>query len=91
MCSWSAAEKLLKKWSLEMELSNIPLLYLGPETIMPLGSFLAAAVGLLLVFWRQTTLFLRSAFRRVLGRKSSYPTTLDSQKPGQEHRSSGAD
>jgi hypothetical protein len=74
-----------------MELSNIPLLYLGPETIMPLGSFLAAAVGILLVFWRQATLFLRSAFHRVLGRKSGYPPNLDSQGPGQEHRSPGAD
>jgi len=30
----------------------ILLLYLGPETIMPLASVLGAVVGFLLIFWR---------------------------------------
>lgn len=73
-----------------MELSNVALLYLGPETIMPLGSFLAAAVGILLVFWRQATPFLRSAFRRILGRPPRYSSANpDPEEPGQ--RSPGAD
>ena len=28
------------------------LLYLGPETIMPLASVIAAVLGFLLIFWR---------------------------------------
>ncbi|MCU0487461.1 MAG: hypothetical protein MUE67_00755 [Anaerolineales bacterium] len=29
-----------------------PIFYLGPETIMPLASILAAVAGFLLIFWR---------------------------------------
>lgn len=32
--------------------STVLLLYLGPETIMPLTSILAAIVGFVLIFWR---------------------------------------
>ena len=46
------------------------LLYLGPETIMPVGSFLAAALGVLLIFWRQTVAMARNSFRRVFVRRS---------------------
>ncbi len=45
------------------------LLYLGPETIMPVGSFLAAALGLFLIFWRQVTTLFRSSLKRVFSRK----------------------
>lgn len=31
---------------------TLMLLYLGPETIMPLTSILAAIIGFLLIFWR---------------------------------------
>lgn len=45
------------------------LLYLGPETIMPLASILAAIVGVILIFWRYITGFLRRIFRRITGKK----------------------
>jgi hypothetical protein len=51
---------------------SVVLLYLGPETIMPVGSFLAAALGILLIFWRQTVALARNSLRRVFVRKSEY-------------------
>lgn len=36
-----------------------PLFYLGPETIMPLASILAAVVGFLLIFWRAIVNFIK--------------------------------
>jgi len=38
------------------------LLYLGPETMMPLVSFLAAALGILLIFWRYIFRFIKRIF-----------------------------
>jgi hypothetical protein len=35
------------------------LLYLGPETYLPLASVAAGAVGLILTFWRRFVGFLR--------------------------------
>jgi hypothetical protein len=77
-----------------MDMHSLVLLYLGPETIMPLGSFLAAAVGILLIFWRQATAMVRNSFRRVLGRKSGSSESnsgLDLEGPGHGQRSPGRD
>ena len=41
----------------------ILLLYLGPETIMPLASMLGAVIGFLLIFWR----LLLKPFKKVFG------------------------
>lgn len=38
-------------------------MYLGPETIVPLASILAAVGGVLLMFWRRTVAFVRSGLR----------------------------
>ena len=56
------------------------LLYLGPETIMPVTSVLAAVVGVLLIFWRYVAAVARNGFKRVFPRKQSYSnvnTNLD--------------
>ena len=52
------------------------ILYIGPETILPLASFFAALVGILLMFWRWVVgifrRFLRLCSRttaRILGRE----------------------
>lgn len=37
-------------------------LYIGPETLMPLLSFLAAIAGVLLMFGRRTMALLRKVF-----------------------------
>jgi site-specific recombinase len=39
------------------------LLYLGPETVMPLASILAAIVGVLLLFWRLIFGFFKRIFK----------------------------
>ncbi|MBW3534259.1 MAG: hypothetical protein KY453_03415 [Gemmatimonadetes bacterium] len=43
------------------------MLYFGPETIMPLASAAAAAVGAVLMFWRRAVALVRSAFRSLRG------------------------
>lgn len=42
---------------------TVVLLYLGPETVMPLASILAALVGILLIGWRYIVNFLKQAFK----------------------------
>ena len=37
-------------------------MYIGPEVIMPLASALAAVAGVLLMFWRRVTAFVRVAY-----------------------------
>jgi hypothetical protein len=37
-------------------------MYIGPETMMPLASALAAVAGVLMMFWRRVVGFVRSAF-----------------------------
>lgn len=49
---------------------SILLLYLGPETIMPLASVLGAVVGFLLIFWRLLLKPLKK-ISRLLGGKNS--------------------
>ena len=54
-------------WILNISLVRVGLastLYLGPETLMPLASILAAVVGFLLIFGRA---FLKSV-KKVLGK-----------------------
>ena len=43
-------------------LADIVLLYIGPETFMPILSALAALGGVLLMFWRNVMAFIRKAF-----------------------------
>ena len=45
--------------------SEIVLMYIGPETLMPLASAIAAIGGVLLLFWRRTTAVVRVVFLRV--------------------------
>ena len=43
------------------------LLYLGPETIMPLASILAAVLGFILIFWRWIVSSIKKIFKRSKG------------------------
>lgn len=43
-------------------LGDIVLLYIGPETFVPLLSFLAAVGGVLLMFWRRIVAGIRKFF-----------------------------
>lgn len=46
------------------------LLYLGPETIMPLASIIAAIVGVILIFWRFILKSVKNFFRLITGKGS---------------------
>ena len=60
--------------------------YLGPESIMPLASILAAVVGFILIFWRYIVKF----FKKILGKSKPAdevapyiePVDEDQDKPG---------
>ncbi len=41
--------------------------YLGPETLLPLWSILAAILGFFLVFWRLIVKYVKLAIRKVRG------------------------
>ncbi len=51
-------------------------LYLGPDTIMPLASILAAVIGFILLFWRYIVNIIKKIFRR--GKASSIVNGEDS-------------
>jgi hypothetical protein len=40
-------------------------MYIGPETIMPLASALAAISGVILMFWRRVVGFARMTYQAV--------------------------
>lgn len=42
------------------------LLYLGPETVMPLASIIAAVVGFLLIFWRLLLRPIKKLYRIIV-------------------------
>jgi hypothetical protein len=44
------------------------LLYLGPETALPLASFLAAIIGFILIGWRWILSLIKRLFRMVTGK-----------------------
>lgn len=45
-------------------------MYVGPETLMPLASAIAAVAGVVLMFWRRTVGIVRASFT-FLSRKIS--------------------
>jgi len=45
------------------------LAYIGPETMLPLASVLAAAMGLVLMFWRYIFQLIRRMFGAIFCRK----------------------
>ena len=48
-------------------------MYVGPETLMPLASALAAVVGVALMFWRKTILVAKSSFQFLARQVSRVP------------------
>ncbi|MBW7992580.1 MAG: hypothetical protein FVQ84_21545 [Planctomycetes bacterium] len=43
--------------------------YIGPETMLPLASFLAAGFGIILMFWKYIMRLIRRLFGAVFRRK----------------------
>ena len=48
-------------------------LYLGPETIMPLASILAAVVGFILIFWRLLLRPIKKIYRLIISKINGTP------------------
>ncbi len=62
--------------------------YLGPETLMPLASILAAIAGFFLMFWRLIAKFIKKTVRKMRGLPDELPPevvedTLDEEKENQ--------
>ena len=51
--------------------------YLGPETLMPLASLLAAIAGFFLIFWRLIVRLVKTAYRKIRGLPEEVPPDLD--------------
>jgi len=47
---------------------TLTLLYVGPDQILPLASFLSAFVGVLLIFWRYVVGFVKRAWHALVKR-----------------------
>jgi hypothetical protein len=58
------------------------MLYFGPETLMPVASALAAAVGAILLFWRRGVALVRRLVARVFRRRSSRAGAAGSDPTG---------
>ncbi|MEP0806064.1 MAG: hypothetical protein HRF47_11270 [Chloroflexota bacterium] len=60
--------------------------YLGPETLMPLASILAAIAGFFLLFWRLIVKFFKTLYRKVRGLPDEVPPEVDLDDPTEEEQ-----
>ena len=60
--------------------------YLGPETLMPLASILAAIVGFFLMFWRVIFKFFKTVYRKVRGIPNEVPPDMAMEETVEEHK-----
>ena len=58
--------------------------YLGPETLMPLASVLAAIAGFFLMFWRLIFKFVKNTYRKLRGLPVELPPDVDVEEPEEE-------
>ena len=58
--------------------------YLGPETLMPLASILAAIAGFFLMFWRLIAKFIKNTYRKVRGLPTELPPDVDVEEAVEE-------
>jgi hypothetical protein len=66
------------------------LLYFGPETMMPVASFVAAVVGAILMFWRRLVGIVSAAFARLTRRGRPAPAVApESPAAAPDHRAEG--
>lgn len=54
-------------------LASFVVLYFGPETFLPLATFIGSIVGVLMMFWRQVVAKTRRALRFVFRRSVPGP------------------
>ena len=60
--------------------------YLGPETLMPLASILAAIAGFFLIFWRLIVKFIKTMYRKIRGLPEEVPPDMDLEDPMDEEQ-----
>jgi hypothetical protein len=58
--------------------------YLGPETLMPLASILAAIAGFFLMFWRVIVKFVKTTYRKIRGLPEETPPDVDEGDPAMD-------
>ena len=61
-------------------------LYLGPETLMPLASILAAIAGFFLMFWRTIFKFIKKTVRKMRGLPDEVPPDVDIEETVEEEK-----
>ncbi len=60
--------------------------YLGPETLMPLASVLAAIAGFFLMFWRVIVKFFKTMYRKARGIPDEVPPDMEVEESAEEHK-----
>jgi len=65
-----------------------PTQYLGPDTLMPLASILAAIAGFFLIFWRLIVRLVKTAYRKIRGLPEEVPPDMDLEDPTEEEQDS---
>ena len=58
--------------------------YLGPETLMPIASVLAAVAGFFLMFWRVILKFAKKTYRKMRGLPDELPPDPDVEEVAEE-------
>jgi len=60
--------------------------YLGPETLMPLASILAAIAGFFLIFWRLILKFAKTVYRKLRGIPDEVPPDTEMEDTIEEEK-----
>jgi len=60
--------------------------YLGPDTLMPLASILAAVAGFFLIFWRLIARLVKAAYRKIRGLPDEVPPDMDLEDSTEEEQ-----
>lgn len=62
--------------------------YLGPDTLLPIASLLAAIAGFFLIFWRLIVKFVKKLYRKIRGLPDEVPPEMDLDDPTEEETDS---
>ena len=60
--------------------------YLGPDTLLPIASILAAIAGFFLIFWRLIVRLVKTAYRKIRRLPDEVPPDMDLDDPTEEEQ-----
>jgi hypothetical protein len=63
-----------------LQIGSVIVSYLGPNTVLPLASVLAAGIGVVLMFWRYILAIGRRGFRTVFKRSEASSATVSNPR-----------